>query len=287
MNAKDFIFHKRKGEALIKPPGSINGNGFVLDTLQDCEVYILDHSSQVQVDDCINCKIFIGPTDGSVFLRDCRDCELCVAARQLRTRDCHGLDMALYCATQPSIETSTRITFSCWRGAYPGLSEHFKRARLDPDRNTWMQVYDFNSKEDLGAVHYQLDESVRPWWIAPPPPASPSLPPPTHQQQQQQPHADGSTSTGSSNTAGVDGGGTSGGGSSGAAGEWAAAPPDCPVAAADGSLFGGGRREPPPPPKSPTGSPLPASLPPSPGRAAAYDEEVELEDEEEEGEEGD
>lgn len=29
-------------------------------------------------------------------------------------------------------------------------------------------MYDFNSKDDLGAVHYTLDESVAPWWVAPP-----------------------------------------------------------------------------------------------------------------------
>ncbi len=32
----------------------------MLDTLEDCEVYILDWSGQVQIDDCINCKIMIG-----------------------------------------------------------------------------------------------------------------------------------------------------------------------------------------------------------------------------------
>ncbi|KAG2487437.1 hypothetical protein HYH03_014004 [Edaphochlamys debaryana] len=147
-------------------------------------------------------------------------------AAELRTRDCKDLRISLYCATQPSIETSTGITFSCWRGAYPGLGEHFKRARLDPAKNNWTQVYDFNSKDDLGAPHYSLDESVHPWWVAPP-----------------------------------------------QSGDYG--PPDCPVPAPDGSLFGGGRTE--PPPKSP-GSGLPDSLPPSPGRAAAHDEEVELED---------
>ncbi|GLC56133.1 hypothetical protein PLESTB_001072300 [Pleodorina starrii] len=240
MDANDYIFRKRTGERLVKAPGSINGNGFVLDTLHDCEVYLLDHTSQVQIDDCTNCKIFIGPTDGSVFLRDCSDCTLCVAARQLRTRDCKDLDIALYCATQPSIETSTGIVFSCWRGAYPGLTEHFKRARLDPTKNTWKQVYDFNRAEDLGAEHFRLDESVRPWWTTAP--------------------------------EGQDGAATS--------------PPDCPVPAADGSLFGGGHLAPleeQSPPKPPPGAPtLPASLPPSPGRAAAYDEEVELEDDEDE-----
>ncbi|GLI61174.1 hypothetical protein VaNZ11_003463 [Volvox africanus] len=244
MNPNDFVFRKRTGEILFKPSGSINGNGFMLDTLHDCEVYLLDHTSQVQIDDCINCKIFIGPTDGSVFLRDCRDCILCVAARQLRTRDCKELDISLYCATQPSIETSTGIVFSCWRGAYPGLTEHFHKARLDPTKNTWRQVYDFNRTEDLGAPHFRLDESVRPWWTAP----------------------------------------TTGNGGGGQDLSDDAAAPDCPVPAADGSLFGGGSL---PvehsPPKPESGSlKLPDSLPPSPGRAAPYDEEVELDDDDEE-----
>ncbi|KAG2428002.1 hypothetical protein HXX76_011988 [Chlamydomonas incerta] len=239
-NPADFVFAKKTGEVLVKLPGSINGNGFKLDTLHDCEVYILDHTSQVQVDDCVNCKIFIGPTDGSVFIRDCRDCTLCVAARQLRTRDCTRLDIALYCATQPSIETSTDIKFSCWRGAYPGLAEHFSHAKLDPTKNTWMQVYDFNAKDDLGAPHYSLDDSAPAggdagWW----------LPPPDVLQQ-------------------------------------LAAPPECPVAAPDGSLYGGGRVEPPPPSPGGGGRQLPDSLPPSPGRAAAHDEEIELEDDPEE-----
>ncbi|EFJ52420.1 hypothetical protein VOLCADRAFT_116082 [Volvox carteri f. nagariensis] len=257
MDPNDYVFRKRTNEILIKLPGSINGNGFVLDTLHDCEVYLLDHTSQVQIDDCINCKIFIGPIDGSVFLRDCRDCTLCVAARQLRTRDCKDLDIALYCATQPSIETSTGIVFSCWRGAYPGLTRHFGCARLDPAKNTWRQVYDFNRTEDLGAPHFQLDESVRPWWTVPP--------------------------TGEGSGAGGAGAGAGGGPWEGLG----AAEPDCPVPRPDGSLYDGGYL---PvvqsPPKPPAGSvKLPESLPPSPGRAAAYDEEVELEDEDEEEEE--
>ncbi|GFH26858.1 C-CAP/cofactor C-like domain-containing protein [Haematococcus lacustris] len=48
----DYVFRKLQGQTLIKVPGSIAGNGFILDRLTDCEVYILDHTSQVQVDDC-------------------------------------------------------------------------------------------------------------------------------------------------------------------------------------------------------------------------------------------
>ena len=32
--------------------------------LQDCNIFILDHTDSVQVDDCINCHIVIGPCAG-------------------------------------------------------------------------------------------------------------------------------------------------------------------------------------------------------------------------------
>lgn len=46
----------------------------------------------------------------------------------------------LYCATQPSITASTGINISCWNGAYPGLTQHFAAASLDPKSNNWNKV---------------------------------------------------------------------------------------------------------------------------------------------------
>ena len=34
LDPKDFMFRDKKGEKLIKPPGSINGQQFVLDTCE-------------------------------------------------------------------------------------------------------------------------------------------------------------------------------------------------------------------------------------------------------------
>ena len=41
------MFTKKKGEELIKNPGEVNGLQFVINYLEDCTVYILDHSAQV------------------------------------------------------------------------------------------------------------------------------------------------------------------------------------------------------------------------------------------------
>ena len=31
--------------------------------MQDCIIWLLDHSAAVSIDDCINCKIYVGPVE--------------------------------------------------------------------------------------------------------------------------------------------------------------------------------------------------------------------------------
>ena len=45
LNKADFMFEKRNGEELIKKPGDINGNMFIIRYLEDCTVYVLDHTA--------------------------------------------------------------------------------------------------------------------------------------------------------------------------------------------------------------------------------------------------
>ena len=36
----------------------------MLPCLQDCAIYLFDHSAAVSVDDCVSCQIFVGPVKG-------------------------------------------------------------------------------------------------------------------------------------------------------------------------------------------------------------------------------
>eukprot|EP00959_Pyramimonas_sp_CCMP1952_P435484 9118694-Pyramimonas_sp.AAC.1 len=36
------------GETIVKKPGSLNGYDFVIELLNDCDVFVLDHTSQVR-----------------------------------------------------------------------------------------------------------------------------------------------------------------------------------------------------------------------------------------------
>ncbi|KAG1665290.1 hypothetical protein FOA52_015867 [Chlamydomonas sp. UWO 241] len=143
LDPKDFQFKDLKGEVVIKPAGSINGQAFTIDTCEDCDLYIIDCCAQVTIDKAKNCRIFIGPTEGSVFIRDSVNCQMAVVCRQLRTRDCVDIDVALFCRTRPVIEASTDMRFTCFDLNYEALAPQMKAAKLDALHNFWSHVYDF------------------------------------------------------------------------------------------------------------------------------------------------
>eukprot|EP00993_Chasmostoma_nieuportense_P001124 NODE_2031_length_1299_cov_17.297782_g1933_i0.p1 GENE.NODE_2031_length_1299_cov_17.297782_g1933_i0~~NODE_2031_length_1299_cov_17.297782_g1933_i0.p1 ORF type:complete len:300 (-),score=62.28 NODE_2031_length_1299_cov_17.297782_g1933_i0:24-923(-) len=111
----------------------------------------------VLVDDCEDCRLYLGPTTGSVMLRDCKRVEVHAACQQLRTRDCEDLQLFLYCSTDPIIETSSRVRFQTWVVAFPGLTEMFATARLDPANNRYRNIFDFNKSDPaVPEPHFEL-----------------------------------------------------------------------------------------------------------------------------------
>jgi hypothetical protein len=158
LNREDYRFVNQKGKTLIKQPGEINGINFALKDLEDCDVFLLDHTSQVLVDRCTNCRLFIGPVAGSFFIRTCVGCVVTVACRQFRTRDCTDSEFRLFCSTKsPIIETSTRLHFTWWNGAYPKLREHAAAAELLTATNFYNEIFDFNEKDATAvAPHWEV-----------------------------------------------------------------------------------------------------------------------------------
>lgn len=51
-----FTFRNKHVEKLIKSPGSIEGQPFDISDLDECEVLLLDHSDQVQIDNVKNSR---------------------------------------------------------------------------------------------------------------------------------------------------------------------------------------------------------------------------------------
>ncbi|ETV95431.1 hypothetical protein H310_11301 [Aphanomyces invadans] len=161
----NYTFKNKKDETLIKAPGQIQGQPFDVADLENCQVYLLDHSDQVQVDNLVNCRVYIGPSSESVFVRNCTNCFFTIACKQLRTRDCSSIQVSLYTLTDPIIETSSNVVFSTFNAAYHGLRQQFEAAHLEPENNHWAQVYDFNDPNKTNENWTLNHDTVEPWVI--------------------------------------------------------------------------------------------------------------------------
>ncbi|RHY92968.1 hypothetical protein DYB37_005242 [Aphanomyces astaci] len=161
----NYTFKNKKDETLIKAPGQIQGQPFDLADLENCQVFLVDHSDQVQIDNLVNCRVYIGPSSESVFVRNCTNCFFTIACKQLRTRDCSQIQVSLYTLTDPIIETSTNVVFSTFNAAHHGLRQQFEAAHLEPENNHWTQVYDFNDPNKTGENWKLSHDAVEPWII--------------------------------------------------------------------------------------------------------------------------
>ncbi|KAK3101591.1 hypothetical protein FSP39_004691 [Pinctada imbricata] len=149
---KDFIIEDQKDVTVGRVPGKVNGQQFVIQNCENCNIYIFDHIATVTIDNCTNCNIFLGPIKTSVFIRTSKNCNLVVACQQFRTRDCNKINIFLFCGTQPIIEASSGMKFACFQYHYPQLEGQFKSAGLSVFSNTWGTIHDFD--QDPSEQHY-------------------------------------------------------------------------------------------------------------------------------------
>eukprot|EP00640_Fibrocapsa_japonica_P001871 CAMPEP_0113938360 /NCGR_PEP_ID=MMETSP1339-20121228/4809_1 /TAXON_ID=94617 /ORGANISM="Fibrocapsa japonica" /LENGTH=450 /DNA_ID=CAMNT_0000941455 /DNA_START=75 /DNA_END=1428 /DNA_ORIENTATION=- /assembly_acc=CAM_ASM_000762 len=145
-----YTFQDKEGETLQKNPGDVDGQVFNIKNLKDCTVLVLDHTEQIQIDDCNGCKIFLGAVCSSIFMNNCANCDVTVAVSQFRVRDCVDCTYHLYALTEPILESSQGIKIGRHNGAYPQLEQHMRQAGLDPKLNKWNLIFDFSDPDKKG-----------------------------------------------------------------------------------------------------------------------------------------
>ena len=62
VDLSQYSFENLNDQNLVKLPGTINGEQFMVRNCTNCNIYLFDYINTITVDDCKNCKIFIGPT---------------------------------------------------------------------------------------------------------------------------------------------------------------------------------------------------------------------------------
>ncbi|KNC52110.1 uncharacterized protein AMSG_00937 [Thecamonas trahens ATCC 50062] len=164
----DYRFRGLTDTVAVKPPGSINGEQFIIDTCSGCELYVLDHTATVSIDECTDCRIVLGPCASSVFVRSCARVVVVVACQQFRLRDTTASTIALHAGTKPIIEDAKAISLAPYPLAYPGIDAHFAAAGLVPANSVWADIYDFTAVEahKAGASSAAAAFSFVPWGAA-------------------------------------------------------------------------------------------------------------------------
>ncbi|CAN0462827.1 unnamed protein product, partial [Scytosiphon promiscuus] len=54
---------------LVKEPGCIGGQQFIVEECSGSEVYLLDHTAALTIDVCVDCRIFAGPCESRYTIR--------------------------------------------------------------------------------------------------------------------------------------------------------------------------------------------------------------------------
>lgn len=161
-NREKYMIKDKENETIYKHYGDLNGADFKLRKNKNCEIYILDWSKGMYIDDCEDCKIFCGPIDGSVFIRGSKNCQVSLIARQVRFRSCENLKVFTYCPSDPAVESSFNIYFAPFNAFFPHLKELFIKGEFKKEeKNHIDSPYDFTPSEELGGGaphHLKLPE---------------------------------------------------------------------------------------------------------------------------------
>jgi len=132
-----------------------HSDSLLIKNCMDTRIYILDHSSDVEVIGCRNVEIYImRVVDGPALLEDCAGCKVVVASQQFQAKRCEDCWFGIYCATGPTLSESTGIKISPGGGELGNSLG--KVGKLDPSGNQWLNVYDA-SEPVIGEVEKNGD----------------------------------------------------------------------------------------------------------------------------------
>ncbi|XP_051530129.1 tubulin-specific chaperone C-like [Myxocyprinus asiaticus] len=137
-------FSNVDNQVLIKLAEEIQQQDVLLSHLTNCKVRLYGCPSTVHIKNVRSCEILCGPVSSSVFVDQCTDSTLVFPCQQLRTHNTTATQIYLHVTSRAIIEDCQGVRFAPFTWTYPGIQDHFKVSGLDPDRNNWTQVDDFN-----------------------------------------------------------------------------------------------------------------------------------------------
>ncbi|XP_026771227.2 tubulin-specific chaperone C [Pangasianodon hypophthalmus] len=137
-------FSNAHNEVLIKQSEEIQNRDVLLSHLTNCKVRLYGSPSTLHIKNVKGCQILSGPVSSSVFVDECKDSTLVLACQQLRTHNTTSTQIYLHVTSRAIIEDCHGVSFAPFNWTYRELDDDFQVSGLDPKRNNWSQVDDFN-----------------------------------------------------------------------------------------------------------------------------------------------
>ncbi|GAA6104666.1 tubulin-specific chaperone C [Tachysurus ichikawai] len=144
ITAEQCCFSNIHNEIIIKHSEEIQQRDVLLSHLTNCKVRLYGSPSTLHIKHVSGCQILCGPVSSSVFIDDCKDSTLVLACQQLRTHNTTLTQIYLHVTSRAIIEDCHGISFAPFNWTYHELDDDFKVSGLDPKRNNWSEVDDFN-----------------------------------------------------------------------------------------------------------------------------------------------
>ncbi|KAG0210574.1 hypothetical protein BGX28_009210 [Mortierella sp. GBA30] len=135
-----------------------------LTDLTDCTVNLVHDSiplGAIHIKTLRRCTLIIPPVSGSILLHDCQDCIIVGACHQSRMHTSSNLDIYLHVTSEPIIEDCTYLRFAPYPyhevlPAEEQLHRLFQVAQLDPEKNFYDRVKDFNWLKQQQSPNWRL-----------------------------------------------------------------------------------------------------------------------------------
>lgn len=133
-----------KEQSIIKFEEELTEKDIRFSHMQNCVLKLYGSPSALHLEKLESCKVFCGPVSGSVFINDCKDSVFVFPCQQLRIHNTISCHFYVHVTSRSIIEDSADLGFAEFNWCYEKLSCHFQRSRLDPTKNNWQSVDDFN-----------------------------------------------------------------------------------------------------------------------------------------------
>ncbi|XP_038164737.1 tubulin-specific chaperone C [Cyprinodon tularosa] len=131
-------------QLLEKTSEEIQSRDVLLTHLTNCKVRLYGSPSTLHLKHLHGCEVLCGPVATSVFVDHCTNSVLAFPCQQLRTHNTSDTQVYLHVTSRAIIEDCRGVGFAPFSWSYPTLDQDFSSSGLDPNRNNWSQVDDFN-----------------------------------------------------------------------------------------------------------------------------------------------